>query len=148
MAALNLRRRSVGLSIIATLLGALAVSGLINTFIWATMVDALPLDTPTEFRAGVRVLASPAASAAAILYAIAALCAAVGTWKMREWAPHAILIWGVSGFILGGIFTAVSLQILRVSWGIIVYVGAGVVAAAVVGAIWSYVRRETSDVAL
>jgi hypothetical protein len=143
----NLRKRSVGLTVTATLFGALAVSGLLNAFVWSSVGESLPPDAPEGLRAGVKVLASPAFSAAAILYAITALCAAAGTWKMRAWASPAILVWGVSVFILAGIFATVTPQIWSVPFGIIIYAGLGVVAAAIVGVIWWYVRRETLRIA-
>src|SRR2546422_9959526 len=63
----------------------------------------MPPEASAQLRAVVNTLASPVVSAAAIFYAVTALCAALGVWKMRAWAPLAILAWGLGVFTLGGV---------------------------------------------
>jgi hypothetical protein len=110
----------------------------------------LPQDAPAHLRAGVRALASPAVSAAAILYAITALCAAVGVWKLKAWAPLAILAWGGCVLISGGIFVVLAPQMTGapLNSAALVCAGLGAIAIVIVGATWWYVRRQVSQVDL
>ena len=148
----NSRKRPPGLSVIAVILSLLAISGFLNAFIWAQLSASLPPEAPAHLRSGVNILASPAVSAAAILYAITALCAAAGIWRMSPWAPVAILTWGASVFILGGIFVVVGPQMVdsQISPLFLVCAGFGgaVVAIAIVTSTWLYVRRNVARVDL
>jgi hypothetical protein len=132
------------------ILSLLAVSGFLNAFIWSQLRSSLPPNAPAHLRAGVEALASPAVSASAILYAITALCAAVGVWKVRAWAPLAILAWGVGVLILGGTFLALGPQMVGApaNSGALAYAGLGAMAIAIVAATWLYVRRQVSRVDL
>ena len=126
----------------------LAVSGFLNAFIWSQLDGSLPQEAPAHLRAGVHALASPAASAAAILYAITALCAAVGVWKTKTWAPLAILVWGGCVLILGSIFVVLAPQMAGAPLGSVASacVELGAVAIAIVGAMWWYVRGKVSEI--
>jgi hypothetical protein len=144
------RKRSPGLSAIAIILALLAVAGVLNAFIWSQLSAGLPLDAPAPLRAGVNALASPAVSVSAIFYAIAALCAAVGVWTMRAWAPLAILAWGVGALILGGAFLVQGPRMVDAPLNSLAFAfaGLGVIAVAIVAAIWLYVRRKLAHVDL
>jgi hypothetical protein len=146
----NSRKRPLGFSIIAAVLALLAISGFLNAFVWSRLRATLPPEASPHLRVVVNVLASPAVSAAAILYAITALCAAVGVWRMRAWAPPAILAWGVSVLILGGIFLVLGPHMVRAPFSSVVlaYAGLGAITIVIVGAMWSYVRRKVSHVDL
>jgi hypothetical protein len=138
------RKRPPGLSVIAIILALLAVSGVMNAFIWSQLSASLPPDAPAHLRAGVNALASPVVSASAIFYAITALCAAVGVWAMRDWAPLAILAWGVGVLILGGAVLVLSPKMVDapLSFVAFAYAGGGAIAIAIVAATWLYVRRK------
>ena len=86
------RTRPLGLSIIAVLLALLAIPGFLNAFLWSRLSATMPPEASAQLRAVVNTLASPVVSAAAIFYAVTALCAALGVWKMRAWAPLAISV--------------------------------------------------------
>jgi hypothetical protein len=146
----NLRKRPPGLSVIAVALTLLAVSGLLNAFVWSQLSASLPPDAPPHLRAGVNTLASPAVSVCGVLYAITAFCAAVGVWKMKAWAPLAILAWGAAVFTLGGTFLVLGPQMVGAPLGSVAlaYAGLGSMAIAIVGAAWLYVRRQVARVDL
>jgi hypothetical protein len=63
---------------------------------------------------------------------------------MRAWAPVAILAWGVSVLILGGIFLVQGPRIVDGPLSSVAYAGLGAMALVVVGTILVYVRREVS----
>lgn len=140
----NSKKRVPGLSIIAVILALLAISGFLNAFVWSLLSASLPRDAPLQLRAGVNALASPAVSLSAIFYGLTALCAAVGVWRMRAWAPIAILAWGVSVLILGGVFLVQGPRMVDAPLSSVAYAGLGAMAIVVVGTIWLYVRREVS----
>ena len=146
------RKRPPGLSVIAIILALLAVSGVMNAFIWSQLSASLPPDAPAHIRDAVNTLASPVVSASAIFYAITALCAAVGVWAMRDWAPLAILVWGVGVLMLGGAALMLFPQMLDMSSNSLflacAQLGGIVVAIAILGATWWYVRRKVSQVDL
>ena len=146
----NSRKRPPGLSVIAVILSVLAVSGFLNAFIWSQLSASLPPNAPAHLRAVVQVLASPAVSASAIFYAITALCAAVGVWTMKAWAPVAILAWGVGVLILGGVFLVFGPQMVDAPLNSVAfaYAGLGALAIAIVAAAWIYVRQQVSRVDL
>ena len=152
MSAPNSGTRPRGLSIIAVLLTMMAVSGLLNAFIWPHLSASLPDEMPAQMRVGVGMLASPVVSAVEILYAISALCAAVGIWRTRPWAPPAVLAWGGCAVIMICIFAVVAPKMadMAVNWLVVVcaQLAAATVAIAVVGATWWYVRRNVSHVDL
>jgi hypothetical protein len=146
----NRFERPPGLSVIAVLLALLAVSGLLNAFVWSRIGATLPPDAPARLRAAVKILATPVVSVAAIFYAITALCSAVGVWQMRTWAPLAILAWGVGVLTLGVIFSVLGphLADAPLSTLVLLYAGLGAIAVAIVAATWSYVRRNVARVNL
>jgi hypothetical protein len=146
----NSRKRPPGLSVIAMLLALLAVSGFLNAFVWSRVSATLPPDAPAHLRAVVNTLATPAVSAAAIFYAITALCSAVAVWQMRAWAPLAILAWGVGVLTLGAIFLVLGPHLVDAPFSSLVlpYAGLGAFAVAIVAGTWLYVRRNVSHVDL
>ena len=146
----NSRKRPPGLSVVAVILALLAVSGFLNAFIWSQLSASLPPDAPPHLRAAVNALASPTVTVLAILYAITALYAAVGVWKMKIWAPVAILAWGVGVLILGGTFLVLGPQMVDapLNSAAFAYAGLGALAIAIVAATWLYVRRQVARVDL
>jgi hypothetical protein len=144
------RKRPPALSLIAVILSLLAVSGFLNAFVWPRLSATLPPDAPAHLRAAVNVFASPLVSASAIFYAITALCAAVGVWKMRAWAPLAILAWGVGVLILGGVFLVLAPPMVGATFNslALAYAALAAITVAIVATIWLYVRRQVARVDL
>jgi hypothetical protein len=97
-----------------------------------------------------RFVSSPAVSVSAIFSAIATLCAAVGVWTMRAWTPLAVLVWGVGALILGGAFVVQGPRMVDAPLNSFAFAsaGLGVIAAAIVAAMWLYVRRKLAHVDL
>ena len=137
------RKRPLALTLIALLLGGLALSGLLNSFVWVQLKSTLPPDAPTHLREDIEAISSPLFSVVAFSYGVTAALASVGAWRMRSWAAPAVLAWGAAAVALGAVLLAVEPVPEGFTRADLILPAAGFIGLAllIVGAIWIYVRR-------
>jgi hypothetical protein len=127
----NVRRRPVGATILAVVLGWLGVGAILNAIVWPALVrgKVSSLSVPEEFGSALFVVIT-------LAYGISALCAARAVWRLAVSAPNWYLAWLVTlvatfiflsvvapgGFDAGAAIVALPVALLAL-------------------AVWLYVRR-------
>lgn len=114
-------KRSMGFTGLAVLLLLLAVSGFANG--WLALTGKAPLPAPTLW------------AAVSLVYGVLALAAAVGLWRVTEWAWAAFLAWTASAVLTMALYVTQA-QHGHPQWGPLAYT-LGLLGLAV----W-YVRRS------
>lgn len=134
--------RPTGMAVLAFVLLWFSLSAVGNLFVSSSMRSLAYFPPGSPAASFAKAVASPLFVMLVACYGLAALVAAVATWRMSSWAPRAFLCWSVAAVALGTFFLAVVPTELL--WG-----GRPAAAAVVLGvavALWfvyRYVRRVT-----
>lgn len=128
-------RRPGGITASCLILGVLAIAGFVNAFLLSIFFSAAV--SPRLLRAPSLVV-SGALAAMAAAYGGGALTAAVGLWRMRQWAPRAHFAW----IAVACCSLVLSMYLVRLPANMLM-LGAtcAVLMAALCGAWWLYIRR-------
>jgi hypothetical protein len=112
--------RPLGATLLALLLGWLALGGFGNAFVWRTLPAAFDPPLPTRLAAFVEMLQSPVFSFLSFMYGVTAVVAAIGIWWLRPWMRIAFLCW--SAFVVAeGVYLATQIppELVHVPRGVL-----------------------------
>jgi hypothetical protein len=105
--------RPLGATLLALLLGWLAVGGFGNAFVWRTLPAAFDEPLPTRLAVFIELLQSPVLSVISFMYGVTAVVAAIGIWWLRPWMRIAFLSW--SAFVVAqGVYLATQMPLALV----------------------------------
>jgi hypothetical protein len=96
-----IRQRPKGATIVALLLGWLAIGGFGNAFMWQVVGGSMDVPRNSPAARFLELAQGPMLPVLTLLYGVTALAACIGIWRMRPWMDKAFLAWGISLAALG-----------------------------------------------
>ncbi len=97
--------RPLGATVLAILLGWLAVAGFGNAIVWRGVSARVAAPENTPLAEVLAITGSPLSSALALAYGVTALVACIGIWRMHSWMVYAYKSWIVA---VGALFVWMS----------------------------------------